>query len=253
MFNSISSVSQNTATAFGSSVALDAATRPSLGDVLRDYQVNDDSIIDYSPRAFGSFDIPFTNSRQITKTEGELLDNLTSKEGLLGLYEFKALADSAFSESTARYPYPASFPPQAGTSPRDQHTWAQNDGHRDAFRHAFWNARMTSEYGVDFAEQFGTAHEAMPGNNADREAMDLYNNEVGRQIAVANPDATPDELADLVKQAVTDGKMIVIDSSGNLQWSDRVAYGDHGIADDSPGVGQLPIPNGNAYPNASFR
>ena len=32
------------------------------------------------------------------------------------------------------------------------------------------------------------AHEALPGNTASREAMDLYNNEVGRNIARDNPE-----------------------------------------------------------------
>lgn len=47
--------------------------------------------------------------------------------------------------------------------------------------------------------------------------MDLYNNEVGRKIAAANPNATDKELADLVEKALKDGKLLVIDSAGNLR------------------------------------
>lgn len=41
----------------------------------------------------------------------------------------------------------------------------------------------------------------IPGNETAREAIDLYNNEVGRKIAVANPDASREEFADLVAEA----------------------------------------------------
>ncbi|MFN3495913.1 MAG: DUF6973 domain-containing protein [Hydrogenophaga sp.] len=108
--------------------------------------------------------------------------------------------------------------------------WQGNDGHRDAFRHSYWSARLTQEYGADWARAFTTAHEGLPGNTADREAMDLYNNSVGIQIAAANPRATPGQLADLVQQAVAKGNTVVIDASGNLEWSDRVALGQHGLA-----------------------
>lgn len=36
--------------------------------------------------------------------------------------------------------------------------------------------------------------------------MDLYNNELGRRIATENPEASPEELARLVYEAVEDGE-----------------------------------------------
>jgi hypothetical protein len=76
--------------------------------------------------------------------------------------------------------------------------------------------------------------------------MDLYNNEVGRRIAEANPNASEQQLADLVQQAIGRGEMVVIDRAGNLAWSNQVGYGQHGVANDSPVPGVLapPQPNG---------
>lgn len=67
---------------------------------------------------------------------------------------------------------------------------------------------------------------------ANREAMDLYNNSIGIQIGAANPNATPEQRADLVQEAVTQGQTVVINSGGNLQWSDRVPIGQHGLTLD---------------------
>lgn len=52
--------------------------------------------------------------------------------------------------------------------------------------------------------------------------MDLYNNEVGRRIALENPDASEGDLADLVEQAIADGEMVVIDGEGNLVPSNSI-------------------------------
>lgn len=222
------------------------AARPPLHEVMADYQVQDDVMQDGSPKALGVVPVPFQDSVRLTRTEGALLDNLSRDRGLLGLQAFRDIRDAAFDESEARYPAPTRFPSYVGGTAQERSMWIQNDGQRDAFRHAFWNALLTAEFGAAWTEQFATAHEAAPGNPADREAMDLYNNEVGRRIALANPGATPEQLADLVQQAVSDGRLIVIDAGGALQWSDRVPYGQHGVADDAPAAGGRAVPDGRA-------
>ncbi len=204
-----------------------ANERPDLTTVRTTYQVADDKMIDYHPRAFGAIDIPFTDSVKVTKTEGGLLDELTWSRGLAGLKEFDGIRKLAFSEGVERFPdnpLPASIP--AGRAGE----WQGNDGHRDAFRHAYWNALMTQKYGEQWASAFGTAHEGVPGNTANREAMDLYNNAVGRTIGANNKNASPEELANLVEQSLNQGKLVVIDAGGNLEWSDRVVKGQHGFA-----------------------
>ncbi len=58
-----------------------------------------------------------------------------------------------------------------------------NNNEADAFRHALWNYKMAMEIGYENAKRFGDSHE-ITSSNADRERlMDLYNNEVGRQLA----------------------------------------------------------------------
>ncbi len=161
--------------------------------------------------------------------------------------DFKDIRDKAFSVSEQYFPSPAKVPSYV---PKGQEqAWLDNNGQRDAFRHAYWNALLTKNFGENWTKQFTTAHEGVPGNEADREAMDLYNNEVGRAIATANPNASDAELAKLVSQAVNDGKMVVIDKSGELRWSNEVKVWDHGFADDAPVDGQL-HPDADARPDS---
>ena len=203
--------------------------RPNLNTIRTENQVPDDEIIRYRPRAFGEVDVPFTEGYAvwITKTEGELLDRLTRDRGLLGLSEFQDIKSDAFSRAKTQFP---DNPLPRGIAEDSAAAWQGNDGHRDAFRHTYWSARLTQEYGADWARALTTAHEGLPGNTANREAMDLYNNGIGIQIGAANPKATREQLATLVEQAVSQGKTVVMDSGGNLEWSDRVRVGQHGLA-----------------------
>lgn len=204
-----------------------ANERPDLTTVRSTYQVPNDQIIDYHPRAFGAIDIPFTSAVKVTKTEGALLDELTFSRGLAGLQQFSGIKDRAFSESEKRFPnnpLPDNIPESRARE------WQGNDGHRDAFRHAYWNALLTQQYGEQWTKAFATAHEGFPKNFANREAMDLYNNEVGRSIGANNKNATPEQLANLVEQSLNQGKLVVVDRNGSLEWSDRVVKGQHGFA-----------------------
>jgi hypothetical protein len=185
--------------------------RKSPDQILSDYQTDPDpdGTVRYPPPPLGLI----TGQKTITKTEARMLDDL----GLLGTRDFQGVVDDSFGAAESRFP-------EEG----------QEDGHGDAFRHAYWNALMTEKYGADWADRYGTAHEGLSGNPADREAMDLYNNEVGRRIATDNPDASPEELADLVDQAVRRGEMVVIDGNGDLRYSNEVQIGQTGSADDPP-------------------
>jgi hypothetical protein len=204
-----------------------ADERPDLTNVRTQYQVPDDQIINYHPRAFGAIDIPFTSAVKVTKTEGALLDELTFSRGLAGLQDFSGIKDRAFSEGEKRFPnnpLPDNIPAERARE------WQGNDGHRDAFRHAYWNALLVQQYGEQWTKAFATAHEGLPGNTANREAMDLYNNEIGRSIGAANKSASPEQLANLVEQSLNQGKLVVVDRNGSLEWSDRVVKGQHGFA-----------------------
>lgn len=202
--------------------------RPNLGQILHDYQVPEGQMVAYYPRLLGKVDIPFAGPHSITKGEAEMLDQLTFERGLLGLSNFSSIRDEAFNESRERYVGRATPPPEM--TQEEGVSWIFNDGHRDAFRHAYWNALMTREYGEEWANKFASLHEGVPGSQYAREAMDLYNNEVGRRIAVENPDATKEQLAELVQGAAVNGNLLVLDKEGNLAWSDQIAIGKHGTA-----------------------
>ena len=218
--------------------------KPLLKDVLKNYQVKDDKLKKWSPKFGGWITIPFAPSRKLTETEGKLLDKLTFSKGLMGLKSFKGIKERAFSVSEKEYPSPSTIP--LYVPKRRNREWTNNDGHRDAFRHAFWNALLTKHFGIKWANQFATAHEALPGNPAQREAMDLYNNEVGRKIAAANPKASEKKLAELIKKAVTSGKTVVVNRSGDLAWSNTVTLWDHGLASTSTLKGKIAVPKGDA-------
>lgn len=196
--------------------------RKPTGKILEEYQVSDDKMTEWKPSGAGTWladklgqvDLDAMEPKVITEKEAEMLDDLSIFEKKA----FQDIHDQAFEVADERYASPD-----------------QNDDHNDAFRHAYWNALMADEYGTEWAHDYGTAHERIPGNNAAREAMDLYNNEVGRQIADENPGASREELADLVAQAVTDGRMVVVAPDGqSLVYTDQITSAETGKADDSP-------------------
>lgn len=226
-----------------------AVQRQSLDTIRTEYQVEDDETEVWSPKLFGAIPVPFAPSRELTRTEGRLLDNLTRDRGLVGLMTFQDIKDTAFAVSEQEYPDPSTFPAHAPTDPGARRMWTQNDGHRDAFRHCYWNALLVKNFGEEWAGQFATAHEAYPGNPAEREAMDLYNNEVGRGIARDNPDASAEELAQAVRAAVDAGRLVVIDQAGDLAWSNSVALWQHGETGDETIDGHIAVPDGNASAN----
>ena len=78
----------------------------------------------------------------------------------------------------------ANYPPIAHGTIRG------NDDHTDAFRHAYWNARMTQLYGPEWAERYATAHETDASNPGPREAMDRTEAAV-RQLAQNNVPGPP--------------------------------------------------------------
>ena len=242
-----------------------AASKPSLASIEKNYQVAEENSKEWSPKLFGFIPLgDLGGKKMLTITEGKLLDNLTRDRGIMGLKTFQSIAEDAFKTSDQRVPPSTTLPAHAEATikkmvselPKEQrakaetelrNAWPRNDGHNDAFRHAYWNARLTSEYGADWTKQFTTAHEGSNGGSSTREAMDLYNNEVGRQIAIDNPDASPKELADLVKKALDDGKLVVIGGNGHLAWSNTVANGNHGITMQLDGTpNKIETPKGDA-------
>ncbi|HVG48080.1 MAG TPA: hypothetical protein VM899_08100 [Rubellimicrobium sp.] len=218
------------------------SSRPDLGQVLRDYQVRDDEMVDWTPN-LGPFpiDVPGADSKKMTRTEAALLDKLATDKGLLGLKKFQEITSNDPEHPGLAYRTADRYFPRVDA--QGNRIPGGDDGHNDAFRHAYWNALMAKHFGEDFAAAFASAHEGVPGNAADREAMDLHNNELGRRIAREHPDASDEELAKLVSEAVQGGEAVVIDGGGELAWSDQVAVGRTGTADDPPAAGGAAPPD----------
>ena len=80
----------------------------------------------------------------------------------------------------------------------------------DAFRHGIWNAEMTILIGAEKAELFATAHEEKDTTGVESDGhtklehknMDLHNNNVGREIGLAHPDLSEEEMADYIYDVI---------------------------------------------------
>ncbi len=199
--------------------------RDEMDRIRREYQVSDDpdGLQDWEPGGFNGWLADNFGGDpdpvRVTASEARLLDDL----GPFDLRALNSSRDDAFSVADRR------FPSEAET--------LRNDDHNDAFRHAYWNALMTRNIGEDFAHDYGYAHERVPRNTPNREAMDLYNNTVGQRIAAYNPFASEEELANMVESAVRNGEMVVLDQEGNLVPSNQVQPDQTGHEpDDAPGL-----------------
>jgi RHS repeat-associated protein len=111
------------------------------------------------------------------------------------------------------------------------------DGQQDAFRHAFWNALNSRDIGAGNAEPFATIHETgmtNPANDPSNPSydpiaiqMDLFNNAIGRKIGALNPNATDEELAALVMQALANGELKVVTNIGAANTSKTLGVSTH--------------------------
>jgi hypothetical protein len=63
-------------------------------------------------------------------------------------------------------------------------TFRQPDGPADAYKHALWNFLMTRWLGPHVAKQAGDAHEVSDPNPLGARLMDLFDNNIGRGLAL---------------------------------------------------------------------
>lgn len=202
------------------------SNRPSLDAVLSDNRNNDkDRYVDY----FGK--------RMLSK-EVEIVKEVMDQNGpnVFRMSSLKWSSDTAVSAANATYPNKAT----PGDIPKAVGDWNNTDGHRDAFRHATLAALTAKEFthhlggvdeGVKWTGRLLHAHEGQANNNPVREAMDLHNNKVGLQVFKENPNADAQQLMERVKEAIEQGRMVVINKEGKLAWSDQVPVYGHGNAD----------------------
>lgn len=92
----------------------------------------------------------------------------------LNALKAKTLADEAADLTLKLYPDDPRFPGR------------RRDDDADAFRHAYWNYTMAKAFGSAEAQLFGNAHEiSVPNYAAGARYMDLYNNQIGRDLAAS--------------------------------------------------------------------
>lgn len=191
----------------GTGPAPEEDSRKKLEDILREYQVKDDRML---PKWLldsigGVLGDEAKGDANLTVGEYRVLAELLATQGPSAVKDFFDIKKTAMEEAIRRFP-----PPDGNTS----------DNHTDAFRHTYWNALMTQRFGEEWTRKFATAHERRPGDPAPREAMDLYNNEIGRQIGMSNPNASAEELAAHVESAVRGGDTVIVSQDGaGLAWS----------------------------------
>jgi|TARA_B110000967_G_scaffold121007_1_gene123647 hypothetical protein len=89
------------------------------------------------------------------------------------------------------------------------------NGKADAFRHAFWNAQGTAEFGSVVMKIFADAHEW--GENGLSVTMDFYNNHKGRVIGDNYNFLTSETIISAaILKAVYNGTLKYINNSGVL-------------------------------------
>ncbi len=106
-----------------------------------------------------------------------------------------------------------------------------NGGQVDAFRHAYWMARLSSEIGWRRAKSLGNAHEkgnfwqykkgiSEDGVLPDKESsdMDFLNNDVGRDVGLEYKNVSKDSLQKIIIKMILDGELWVLwkDKNGNF-------------------------------------
>ncbi|MEV0105287.1 hypothetical protein AB0H42_02970 [Nocardia sp. NPDC050799] len=101
--------------------------------------------------AMRAYDSKF-EPNMMTAEEIEALEDLFTEQGPLAAYRQANMVDEARAAATESFPE------------------SLDDGHGDAFRHIYWNARMTQEFGEDWTQTYATAHEKSGGNPPNREA-----------------------------------------------------------------------------------
>ena len=95
---------------------------------------------------------------------------------------------------------------------------------KDAFRHALWQAMNVQSVGEDFTRKYSEAHEyGTPREDIHTDLfMDIHNNEVGIEIGRDNPNASVEDLCQIIQDRISNGDMLILSGpeNGHLLKSD---------------------------------
>lgn len=95
------------------------------------------------------------------------------------------------------------------------------DGKADAFRHSYWNALGTKDFGSSLMKKFADAHEWNEDQSSLSVQMDYFNNEIGRNIGNANLISSDSDLVNIVLTNIILGNMKYINSNGILVFTNQ--------------------------------
>jgi|GEM_PF-3927389 len=114
-------------------------------------------------------------------------------------------------ENALRNPYEAWLADNIATNAshaavREYPTSRRWNDEGDAYRHALWSYEMTREFGPAAAKNFGDSHERTRTNKPSETAMDLYNNQVGRDLA-QDPANAGRNGKEVIREAARNGKL----------------------------------------------
>ncbi len=73
----------------------------------------------------------------------------------------------------------------------------------DAFRHAYWNFQMTRAFGQERARDFSNLYEIFRPNPEGERRMDLYNNQIGRELAGTEDGPAIDAIQGAIARGIT--------------------------------------------------
>ena len=82
----------------------------------------------------------------------------------------------------------------------------KGDNEADAGRHALWHYKMTKAISAEAAKRFGDAHERSGSDTEGSLLMDLYNNEIGRRLAL-DPKNSNRRDEDVILEAIRNGRL----------------------------------------------
>lgn len=84
----------------------------------------------------------------------------------------------------------------------------------DAFRHAYFNMLNTLSVGANITRQFGEAHEC-DSESDNQTDMDLYNNEVGINLTLFNPQVSESDLINFLLEKLYNGELKILSNLGS--------------------------------------
>eukprot|EP00587_Corethron_hystrix_P001199 CAMPEP_0113309126 /NCGR_PEP_ID=MMETSP0010_2-20120614/7297_1 /TAXON_ID=216773 ORGANISM="Corethron hystrix, Strain 308" /NCGR_SAMPLE_ID=MMETSP0010_2 /ASSEMBLY_ACC=CAM_ASM_000155 /LENGTH=1028 /DNA_ID=CAMNT_0000164321 /DNA_START=360 /DNA_END=3447 /DNA_ORIENTATION=+ /assembly_acc=CAM_ASM_000155 len=98
------------------------------------------------------------------------------------------------------------------------------NGEQDAFRHIYWQCRLTQRIGADKAKKVGDINEECGGNSEETKKMDYHNNQVGRDLELNEPGCNCKTRAE---EQIDLGFAMVIESvPSSCEKKDYITYGD---------------------------